>query len=188
MRWIGSVFEFLFGTFLRGFFSLIVGVFATGALLLFGPPLPIEATYHPIDERLARERLQAEVAAARAIGFEADRTVRLEERVSEVEITLAAGECVALVAAAWGSWRIDAVTAAPGGPATRYDRATLASRDAEGLVAHAQACSDRDVTWAAEVRARAIPRLHGDASGELQILRAPRERVAGALNRGWVLR
>lgn len=185
---IGSVFDLVVGTFLRAFFSLLFGVFVTGAVMIFGPRLPTEPTYHPIDERLARDRLEAEVAAARAIGFEPDRTVPLEERVSEVEITLAAGECVALVAAGWGTWQIGGVTAGPGGASSRYERAALASREAEGLVAHAQACSAEDVTWTAEVYSRAIPRLQGEAGGELRVLRAPRERVGSSLNRGWVLR
>src|SRR5690606_16642030 len=111
----------------------------------------------------------------------------------ELDLEVGAGECVALVATAWGPYRIWSVTAVPSGsePSTRATDAVLASGPAGGLVAHGQACNEEGAaTWRVGVHAS----RHGSkgrdpfAGGELRILRASSAAVEARLNRGYVRR
>lgn len=169
------------------FMSAIFAVFVTIGLYLFVLDVPEPL---PLPEPLVRARMDEEQRVAESIGFVLERREPLRDRDVELSLELRTDECVALIAGAWGSHRVTSVVVVPerrASPAAYDPRAVGAHPDVEGVVGHAQLCPDVDGTGTARVQSWS----RGDhavlTGGELRVLRAPRERVGAALNRGWTL-
>lgn len=182
--------------FARAIATGILALLVTGGLVLF-TDLPVHPAYVPIDEALARARLDAETRAAMELGFVLDRSVTIGSPSQELDLEVGAGECVALIATAWGLHRVRSVTAVPAGsrPTMYAPNAVLASGYPRGLVAHGQACSDEAATWRVGVDAVKLGEWEARrekqgpfTGGALHVLRAPSAVVGRRLDRGYVLR
>lgn len=185
-RLIGSIGKRLFA-------SAFVGAFVTVGLVFFGN-VP-SARWSRVPAELARERLEAEQRVAEELGFELDRVVPLTTHVTDVPIELHAGECVALVAATWGPYRVRHVLV----EGTRREDVRLYDEDvlgaqfwAGGVVAHTQLCAREDAQGAASVWSERVDWTDERPfeRGELRIFRAPEARIGSPerLNRGWAPR
>src|SRR5690606_29544984 len=87
-----DAFLFVVGALFRLFFAAILSVLVTIGLFFFGD-LPVDPVYAPIDERLARARLDDEAQVATELGFVLDRTVRIDSYEHELDLEVGAGEC-----------------------------------------------------------------------------------------------
>lgn len=179
----------LFRTITAGFMGAVFGVFITMAAFFATGP---HGHADPIPEALAQRRLAEERAGAELLGFVIDRELPIQEMRASVDATtLDAGECIAVIAAAWGSAHVGAIAIVPPAGPRRHarDDDVLSVHTTRGgvVVAHTQYCAPhaRDIeiwTWVDE-RATPAPRAIG---GRILVLRGRID--PESLSRGLTLR
>lgn len=171
--------------------SLVTVPCLSGLVGMFAQTLPPPA---PIDREAVMPSYTAELEAARARGFTLDREEEAEHAdvttPNRLRVPLDAAECVAVVAATWGSQHPGQLrlSGAVGGR-----RRVVVEDSPEHRVAHAQWCTlDRPDTIDVELR-RANDDVyaregHVAGASRLAVLRAPRAAVGGlrALTRGQI--
>jgi hypothetical protein len=171
---------------------------AIPAALSLSCALGFAASTVPAPDPMPREAVLASLAlersAAEALGFAFEREVDAEHETHEppdrLELSLGAGECVAVIAAVWGSQ-------SPGRLALRRasDASQVVSEDAEPAwrrVAHVQWCGERAEALTLELE-RSRDDLfsregHVAGGSRLVVMRGPASRIGGLerLTRGRV--
>jgi hypothetical protein len=159
--------------------SVLVGIpvaLVVGAIIA-SAPRPTAVPVALAESAFARECAEAERLGL-ALAVRSPTPVPIDRSPASVDLALAPGECVALVAAAWGFQLVDSVDIyelPPGAQPALLSTGSAAS----GLVAHAQWCADAQTSVRLAIVVSALD-LYGRADSTQGYLRMAAYRGSGA--------